>query len=41
MYYPRKANLYVRTRHAILVRAHDGELVRLNNRAGLRCTRLG
>lgn len=41
MYYPRKEKLYTRTRHAIIVRAHDGELVRLNTRAGLRCVRLG
>ncbi|WP_419885198.1 hypothetical protein [Paenibacillus sp. B-A-8] len=41
MYYPRKDKLMVRTRHAILVRAHDGELVRLNTSAGLRCVRLG
>ncbi len=41
MYYPHKSKLFTRTRHAILVRAHDGELVRLNNRAGLRCVRLG
>ncbi|WP_256715887.1 hypothetical protein [Paenibacillus odorifer] len=41
MYYPRREKLFRRTRHAILVRAHDGEWARIRIDAGLRCVRLG
>lgn len=41
MYYPRKDKLCIRTGRAIMVRAHNGEHVRLNTGAGLRCVRLG
>ncbi|MEK4061691.1 MULTISPECIES: hypothetical protein [unclassified Paenibacillus] len=41
MYYPRKDVLRIRTRHAILVRSHNGEWARIRIDAGLRCVRLG